>query len=140
MSVKKVKAAGVVIIDNNNCVLLLQRHINHKDSRKWAVPGGGMEEGELPLETAVREVFEETGIELDSQKVKFFKDYQWDIWELDINFVAHVCYIPERPEKIELRPLEHTDYQWIPLEEAIQRTDLAVGLNDILRDSKKEKN
>ncbi|MBP9723126.1 MAG: NUDIX hydrolase [Gammaproteobacteria bacterium] len=132
---KKVYAAGVVIIDKDNNVLLLQRHINHKDSRKWAVPGGSIEEGETPLEAAAREVFEETGINLKGKEVRFFKDYHWNIWELDINFAAHVCYISERPETITMRPLEHTAYEWTPIGVALERTDLALGLNDILRDS-----
>lgn len=40
--------------------LLLTRH----QKRGWEVPGGTREAGEWPIQTAVREVFEETGAEL----------------------------------------------------------------------------
>lgn len=51
-------AAGVAIFDEAGR-LLLGRHV-HDDL--WATPGGGVEPGESPLEAAVREVHEGTGI------------------------------------------------------------------------------
>jgi ADP-ribose pyrophosphatase YjhB (NUDIX family) len=48
--------------------LLLTRFVaaGHPDSGKWTMPGGAMEWGESPLETAVRELDEETGLEATS--------------------------------------------------------------------------
>jgi 8-oxo-dGTP pyrophosphatase MutT (NUDIX family) len=36
----------------------------HKKFNKWVQPGGHIEDNELPEETAVREVFEETGVKV----------------------------------------------------------------------------
>lgn len=36
-----------------------------RDNGKWTNPGGHLEEGEKPVDGAVREVFEEAGIKLD---------------------------------------------------------------------------
>lgn len=57
-----VPAASVVIVSNGR-VLLHRR----TDTRRWSIPGGGMEPGEFIRDTAVRETREETGydIELD---------------------------------------------------------------------------
>ncbi|WP_353431809.1 NUDIX domain-containing protein [Polynucleobacter sp. MWH-UH23A] len=51
-----ITASGLVIRDNK--VLL----IFHPHIKKWFQPGGHIDEGESPIEAAVREVYEETGL------------------------------------------------------------------------------
>ena len=52
-----VPAASAVVADADGRILLQRR----RDNELWALPGGGMEAGESIAETAIREVFEETG-------------------------------------------------------------------------------
>jgi len=55
---------GVIIYDGK--VLLLKRPSDSKESPgKWSLPGGRLEKGEQPLEGFVREVKEETGIDME---------------------------------------------------------------------------
>jgi 8-oxo-dGTP pyrophosphatase MutT (NUDIX family) len=61
--------AGGVLIDDGKVLL-----IKHKKLGIWLNPGGHVDEGELPHETAEREFFEETGV-----KVKAV-----DVWNLPI--------------------------------------------------------
>lgn len=51
-----------------------------KDDNKWQLPGGKPDSGETVLQTAVREVFEETGIDVEEIKLKinFFGEYTID--------------------------------------------------------------
>lgn len=51
-------AAGVLILNDKNEVLLQQR----TDNDKWGIPGGSMEIGETFEQTARREVFEEVSL------------------------------------------------------------------------------
>lgn len=55
-------AAGVVFIAPDNSVLLLLRSPGEKNyANHWALPGGGGEPSETPMQTALREVGEEIG-------------------------------------------------------------------------------
>ena len=50
------KAAGGIVYNTNNEILFIFRN------GKWDLPKGGIERGETKKETALREVFEETGV------------------------------------------------------------------------------
>lgn len=56
-----IPGAAVLIVDEHNRLLLQHR----KDNQQWGLIGGSMEVGESLEETAKREVFEETGLELE---------------------------------------------------------------------------
>ena len=53
----------VIIFDEDNRILLVKQH--HEDKDIWMVPGGGIEDGESATQAAVREVKEETGLDIE---------------------------------------------------------------------------
>jgi 8-oxo-dGTP pyrophosphatase MutT (NUDIX family) len=57
-------AAAYVVCRDHDGRILLTRFVleGHPDSGRWSMPGGGMEWGEHPAETARRELEEETGL------------------------------------------------------------------------------
>ncbi|AIO18556.1 Diadenosine hexaphosphate hydrolase [Candidatus Izimaplasma bacterium HR1] len=59
---KIIMTAGAVIIYNDKDEILLQ---HRGDDHFWGLPGGIMEIGEKPNETAIREAFEETGYNIE---------------------------------------------------------------------------
>lgn len=60
-----VPAASAVVTDDAGRIVLQRR----SDNDLWALPGGGMEIGESLAETVVREVYEETGLQVEPRYV-----------------------------------------------------------------------
>lgn len=57
--------SGGILANQDGKVLLQLRG----DKKTWAIPGGAMELGESSLDTAVREFYEETGIEVQVKRL-----------------------------------------------------------------------
>jgi 8-oxo-dGTP diphosphatase len=57
------KVAAVTFIEKEDRVLLVRRAMN-PERGKWALPAGYIDYGENPQEAAIREVREETGLEI----------------------------------------------------------------------------
>ena len=60
MDFKKEKSCGCIIINNGKVLLVYQKNGNF-----WGFPKGHMENGETEIETALREVKEEVGLDVD---------------------------------------------------------------------------
>ena len=61
-----IQTGAAIIIRNKNGEILLQERT---DRDKWGLPGGCQDLGENLRNTAVREAYEETGIQLDPSKI-----------------------------------------------------------------------
>ena len=64
--VRKATGSAVVLTTGDGSVLLLRRSYPPHD---WVLPGGNAEEGESPIQTATREVFEETGLRIEPDRL-----------------------------------------------------------------------
>jgi ADP-ribose pyrophosphatase YjhB (NUDIX family) len=54
-------SVSVIVVDDHGRLLLV-RHTGDRDA--WAVPGGAVDIGESPAQAAVREIREETGLQI----------------------------------------------------------------------------
>jgi mutator protein MutT len=59
------KKSSGVIIKSNNRILVCKRSTENSEGGKWALPMGGIEEGETSEQAAYREFHEEMGVEID---------------------------------------------------------------------------
>ena len=71
---KKVVLAGAILLDKNNKILLMHR--NTKDLKQWELPGGKLEENELPEQAVIRELKEELNIKVQIIKYIGFKEFE----------------------------------------------------------------
>jgi ADP-ribose pyrophosphatase YjhB (NUDIX family) len=58
----RVEAAGAVVLDARECILLIRRG-RPPAAGEWTLPGGRVEAGESPEATVIRELREETAID-----------------------------------------------------------------------------
>jgi 8-oxo-dGTP diphosphatase len=64
--VRKATGSAMVIVDEKGAVLLVRRSYPPYD---WVLPGGNADAGESPADTASRELFEETGLRIQPDRL-----------------------------------------------------------------------
>ena len=106
------RAAMMVLVDDQDRVLLLWRHRFVQDRWGWELPGGLIDEGEEPVEAAVRELEEETGYR--AGRVEHLITFQPMVGMVDSE---HVVFTGRDPEKV-AEPVEANEIErmeWVPL-------------------------
>lgn len=63
---------GTTILIEYNNMLLLEHRV---DSQRWAIIGGSLKEDESLVQCAKRETKEETGIDMNEEKMEWYKIY-----------------------------------------------------------------
>lgn len=133
------KSAGVVIFRKDKEILYLLLYAKARDEgkahyrEKWEFPKGNVETNEDDIETAKREVQEETGL----KDLKFIEDFKKKIeffYKREGNLVHKeiVFFLAEsKTEEIKLS-FESNDYEWVRYEEALKKLSFK-NTKDILK-------
>ena len=74
-------AAGGIVLLDKHILLVKNKRGNSKEGERswWGYPKGHMEDGEKPVDAAVREVFEETGFEVKAKSNKPIAESRYEI-------------------------------------------------------------
>jgi len=120
------RSAGAIIFRKENdkiYYLLLHYPSRAKAPRQyWDLPKGHIEKGEDEIETARREVEEETGLK-DIEFIEGFKEwmkyfFKWKGKNI-LKFVTF--YLAETKIKNVKVSFEHLGFEWLPFEKALER-------------------
>ena len=125
------ESALVVVTTGDGLVLLLKRLV---PPGAWQSVTGGLETNESPRDAAIREVREETGIDIDALPGARLIDCDtrttFEIWpEWRERYPAGVTHNTEHQFRLELarrvdvktNPVEHDAHVWLPLAQASMR-------------------
>ncbi|SFC96591.1 ADP-ribose pyrophosphatase YjhB, NUDIX family [Nocardioides terrae] len=137
-----VPAASAVVVDDSGRILLHRR----SDNGKWALPGGVMELGESLAECVIREVQEETGLDVEATGiVGIYSDpkhvFAYDDGEVRQEF--SICFecrvvggkVAVSDESFEVRFFDPADVPDLPMVDSIRLrvTDYLSGSTPVIR-------
>ena len=128
MAYKRPESVLVVLYNERYQVLIMQRN---DDAEFWQSVTGTIEEGELPLATAYREVAEETGINMtpdsgaivDCQHINQYEIRpEWRYRYPPDAFVnTEYVFVTQVASDTPIILTEHSAYQWVDKDTAAQR-------------------
>lgn len=110
-------------------ILLLQKK-DREGLRPWEFPGGGLEFGDNFKDAAIREVKEETSLDINILDIVGL----WSFARTEKNFLTGIIFIAETDtDKVKIS-FEHTDYCWVEPKDLCNYTlqdSLKSALNQI---------
>jgi 8-oxo-dGTP pyrophosphatase MutT (NUDIX family) len=106
-----------VFLQKEERFLVLQRARKDAQYRLWGIPGGKLEQEEDPVKGLLRELYEETGLELSSQSFQLLgtalshtpTDGQYGL------YIYHSHLLNE--QEISINTSEHYAFKWVTLDE-----------------------
>ena len=117
------KSCGLVVF-NSNKILLLKYSANNTQGEggHWDFPKGHVEQNETELETALRELEEETGI----SKVEIIADFRHSIsytFSRRSESISKevIFFLASTVEKRVTLSHEHIDYAWLDFNNALEK-------------------
>ncbi len=115
--IKKELSFGIIPLQNTADGILVLLTL-HKGGRHWGFPKGHQDLGETDLETATRELKEETGLEIERclSDVPYVESYSF--YKLHEKILKTVSYYPAFVKgELILQPEEILDAKWCPMQE-----------------------
>lgn len=122
-------SVAACVVECGSKVLFLKRSVISVEPNTWCLPGGKLEPDETPEEGAIRELFEETGIRIDTPPQDLGPLY---FSRPGTNFPFHVFRVTLAHEPKVTLSQEHLDYIWVTPQETA-RLNLISGGRQVVK-------
>jgi 8-oxo-dGTP pyrophosphatase MutT (NUDIX family) len=106
----KAEVACVLPFIEEDRVLLLQRTHAHPQANLWCAPGGKLISNETPRLAAIRELREETGIEVDPESLIYLGKFYVQYPNGDFIFHLFTTHLLDKQNNIQINNDEHQAY------------------------------
>ena len=115
------------MVIKNNKILILKRHPKQKVvPGQWEMTGGKLELDESLEECLIREVKEETNLDIEIKRILYATDHNTEILG-KVVIIVYLC----RPKNNEITiSHEHIDFKWVDLQE-FRKTVFKQIINDM---------
>lgn len=119
---KTIRKAVRCYLIKENKVLVTKYKEENKKAGYYDIPGGKIEKGETPEQTAIREMKEETGVEVENLKYKgnMIIEYPNRIFDFDV-FITN-------ENKGEPQEFEENTSEWIEIKELLQKEKILSSI------------
>ncbi len=128
--VQRIVSAGT-LIECKGKILILLRNYPLTQGNTWGLPAGKNKPGESSLQTAVREVFEETGYKANPELFEYVRNFDWHFPDIEIIFPTYLLRISKQFD-VKLNPDEHSEYKWLTPQDVYHLPNLIHGFKDLL--------
>lgn len=105
-------------LEYDGTILLLHRLPHKSQGNKWGVPAGKVDADENLMDALAREVFEETGVQINTANVQRFKSVYAQHPEHAFTYHMYHLQLTKKPE-IQLSPKEHQAFKWVSPRDAL---------------------
>ena len=125
---EEVELTNMCMICDGNGNVLVQNKKNHPTWHGWNFPGGHVEKGEYVTPSVIREMKEETGLNIENPKLCGIKEFHK---AKDGKRYIVFLYVADRFSG-ELKPSSEGEVFWYPLSELAQSDELIDGFGEML--------
>lgn len=119
-----------VVLNDKNEILVLKRSKEHRlNPGKYDLPGGHIEENESLRDSILREIKEETELEVIFGEIIDVVEFPKDnpLFREEKRGIRCICY--SNSDKVKLSP-EHEEYEWLSLEKAAEKFSKKDGFEN----------
>jgi len=131
--IRKVNAVGALVENQHGEILVLLRDKNKAEGGTWGLVGGTIAKKESKTTALIREIKEEIGLAVRATDLNFVKTFTWKRPGITLIFGLFKTRFENSDKEFRLQLNEVVDYAWVKPEILYERSDLMLGLYDVLK-------
>lgn len=117
----KAATVGCCFLHYQDKILLLHRQDGKAEGNRWGIPGGKLNKNEPLIDAIIREVFEETGFQLDKERIHYIGKVYIKVPNFDFEYhMVRFLDEIEHPADVKINIKEHKGFTWVTPKDALK--------------------